>query len=208
MMKTNRSGKETRKRISPQCAQCESKECRDGKDCFSQDGNHRQLYQDSHIAELHRAASEVEARHYGKETRLGEVILLAKELKCQRIGLAFCIGLSEEAKIIAEILSKHFKVVSVCCKVCGIDKKDFGLSQISSKDEEVMCNPAGQAQLLNEEKTQLNVLCGLCVGHDAIFAKVSDAPVTTLIAKDRVLAHNPAGAVYSRYIRKRFNESI
>ena len=208
MMKTNRSGKGKRKRMSPQCAQCESKECRDGKDCFSQDGNHRQLYQDSHIAELHRAASEVEGRHYGKETRLGEVVLLAKELRCQRIGLAFCIGLSEEAKIIAEILSTHFKVVSVCCKVCGIDKKDFGLSQISSKDGEVMCNPAGQAQLLNEEKTQLNVLCGLCVGHDAIFARVSDAPVTTLIAKDRVLAHNPAGAVYSRYIRKRFNESI
>jgi len=196
------------KTISPRCAQCESKECRDGRDCFSKDGNHRQLYQDSDIAELHRAASAIEARFYKKETRLGEVILLAKQLQYQRIGLAFCIGLSEEAKIIDEILSKHFEVVSVCCKVCGIDKKDFDLPQISSKGREVMCNPAGQAQLLNEEKTQLNVLCGLCVGHDAIFAKVSDAPVTTLIAKDRVLAHNPAGAIYSRYIRKHFNENI
>ena len=65
-----------------------------------------------------------------------------------------------------------------------------------------MCNPAGQAQLLNEAKTQLNALCGLCVGHDAIFAKISEAPVTTLIAKDRVLAHNPVGAIYSAYIRK------
>jgi uncharacterized metal-binding protein len=196
------------KSISPQCAQCESKECRDGKDCFSQGSNHRQLYQNSDIAELHRAASTVEARYYGKETRLGEVILLAKQLGYQRIGLAFCIGLSEEAKIISEILSKHFKVVSVCCKVCGINKKDFDLQQISLEDNEVMCNPAGQAKLLNDSKTQLNVLCGLCVGHDAIFAKVSDAPVTTLIAKDRVLAHNPAGAVYSRYIRKHFNENI
>ena len=190
------------KSISPQCAQCESKECRNGKDCFSQDGNHRRLYQDSHIAELHRAASAIEARYYRKETRLGEVILLCKQLQYKRIGLAFCIGLSEEAKIIDEILSKHFEVVPVCCKVCGIDKKDFDLQQISSEDYEVMCNPAGQAQLLNDAGTQLNVLCGLCVGHDAIFAKVSDAPVTTLIAKDRVLAHNPAGAIYSRYIRK------
>ena len=71
-----------------------------------------------------------------------------------------------------------------------------------------MCNPAEQAQLLNEAETQLNVICGLCVGHDAIFAKLSDAPVTTLIAKDRVLAHNPAAAIYCQYIRKRFNESI
>lgn len=192
--------------MSPQCAQCESKECRVGKDCFSQAGNHKQLYQDSHIEKLHKAASAVEARHYGKETRLGELILLGKELGYQRIGLAFCIGLSEEAKIIDEILSRHFKVVSVCCKACGIDKKEFDLPQISSKGQEVMCNPAGQAQLLNEERTQLNVLCGLCVGHDAIFAKVSDAPVITLIAKDRLLAHNPVGAVYCQYVRKQFEQ--
>jgi len=194
--------------ISPRCGRCESKECRDGKDCFSQAGNHKQLYQNSQIAELHRVASTIEARYYSKETRLGEVILFAKELGCQKIGLAFCIGLSEEAKIIDEILSKHFEVVSVCCKVCGIDKKEFDLQQISSENAEVMCNPAGQAQLLNEAETQLNVLCGLCVGHDAIFAKASEAPVTTLIAKDRVLAHNPAAAIYSQYIRKRFNENI
>jgi len=196
------------KSVSPRCAQCESKECRDGKDCFSKIGNHKQLYQDSDIAEMHRAASAIEARYYGKETRLGEVILLGKQLQYKKIGLAFCIGLSEEAKVIDEILSKHFEVVSVCCKICGIDKKDFDLQQISSEDYEVMCNPAGQAQMLNEAETQLNIICGLCVGHDVIFAKVSDAPVTTLIAKDRVLAHNPAGAIYSRYIRKHFNESV
>jgi uncharacterized metal-binding protein len=193
--------------MPPRCAQCQSKECRDGKDCFSQAGNQKQLYQNDRIAELHRAASTIEARYYGKETRLGEIILFGKELGCQRIGLAFCIGLAEEAKVIDEVLSKHFEVVSVCCKACGIDKKDFDLPQISSENKEVMCNPAGQAQLLNDQKTQLNVLCGLCVGHDAIFAKLSHAPVTTLIAKDRVLAHNPAGAIYSRYVRKHFNQT-
>jgi len=187
--------------ILPRCAQCESKKCRDGKDCFSQSFNHKQLYQDTYIAQLHRAASAIEGRYYGKETRLSEIMLFAKELGYKKIGLAFCIGLSEEAKVIDEILSKHFEVVSVCCKICGIDKKNFGLPQISSEGYEVMCNPAGQAQLLNEAETQLNVLCGLCVGHDAIFSKVSEAPVTTLIAKDRMLAHNPAGAIYSSYIR-------
>ena len=193
--------------ILPRCGQCKSKECRDGKDCFSQAGNHKQLYRDSQVVKLHKAASAIEGRYYGKETRLGETILFAKELGCQKVGLAFCIGLSEEAKIIEEILSKHFEVLSVCCKVCGIDKNDFGLVQISSENPEVMCNPAGQAQLLNDAKTELNVICGLCVGHDAIFAKVSEAPVTTLIAKDRVLAHNPAAAIYCQYIRKQFNEN-
>jgi len=195
-------GKDT----SPRCGRCESKECRNGKDCFSQTDNHQKLYQDVQIAKLHKAASAIESQYYCKETRLGEIILLVKELGYKKIGLAFCIGLSDEAKVIEEILSRHFEVVSVCCKVCGIDKKDFELQQISSEGREVMCNPAGQAQLLNEAETQLNVICGLCVGHDAIFAKVSDAPVTTLIAKDRVLAHNPAAAIYCQYVRKRFNE--
>ncbi len=192
------------KTISPQCARCESKECRDGKDCFAKDSSHKQLYQDYQIAELHRAASAIEASYYGKETRLGEIILFAKELQYKKLGLAFCIGLSDEAKTIEHILSKHFEVASICCKVCGIDKKDFKLQQITSQARETMCNPAGQAQLLNEAGTQLNIVCGLCVGHDAIFAKISKAPVTTLIAKDRVLAHNPAGAIYCNYIRKQF----
>ena len=192
------------KNVAPQCGRCESKECRNGKDCFSQTPRHRPLYYNE-VAKLHQAASAVEAKHYCKETRLGEIILLASELGYQRIGLAFCIGLSEEARIIENILSKHFEVVSVSCKVSGIDKKDFGLQRISPESPEIMCNPVGQAQLLNETETQLNIICGLCIGHDAIFAQLSEAPVTTLIAKDRVLAHNPASAIYCQYIRKQFD---
>ena len=195
-----------KKSMPPQCGRCESKECRDGKDCFSQTPRHRQLYYND-VAKLHKAASAVEANHYCKETRLGEIILLASELGYQRIGLAFCIGLNQEVRIIEDILSKHFEVVSVCCKVSGIDKKDFGLQRISPENPEVMCNPAGQAQLLNEAETQFNIICGLCVGHDAIFAQLSEAPVTTLIAKDRVLAHNPASAIYCQYIRRQFDET-
>ncbi len=191
----------------PTCARCKTKECRQGKDCFAKADNHKQLYTNT-MAKLHRAGSTIEAKYYCEKTRLGETSLFAKELGCRKIGFAFCIGLSDEAKIIDEILSKHFKVISVCCKVCGLTKTDFGLERISLNEREVMCNPAGQAQLLNNAKTELNVICGLCVGHDAIFAKTSAAPVTTLIAKDRVLAHNPAAATYCQYIRKGFNKDI
>lgn len=61
---------------------------------------------------------------------------------------------------------------------------------------EPMCNPIAQAMLLNQQHTQFNIALGLCVGHDSMFYKYSDALVTTLIAKDRVLAHNPAAALY------------
>jgi uncharacterized metal-binding protein len=191
----------------PLCGRCENKECRNGKDCFSLAEDHRQIYQDKPTAELHKAASAIEGRYYGKETRLSEIILFAKELEYKKLGLAFCVGLSEEAKVIEQILSKHFEVASVCCKVCGIDKNDFGLTQISPEKNEVMCNPAGQAQMLNNAETQLNIICGLCVGHDAVFTRLSDAPVTTLIAKDRVLAHNPAAAIYCQYIRRHFGKN-
>ena len=53
-----------------------------------------------------------------------------------------------------------------------------------------------QAEVLNQAETDFNVVIGLCVGHDSLFYKYSKALVTTLVAKDRVLAQNPVGALY------------
>jgi len=195
--------KREQKRPAIRCALCTDKVCRDGKDCFAIAAVSGKFYMDEETGRVHRAASAIEARHYCEATRLSETRLFARELGCRRLGLAFCIGLEEEARYISDFLSREFEVVSVCCKTGGIAKSDRELEQIYPERKlEVMCNPAGQAQLMNDAGTDLNILCGLCVGHDAVFAKVSHAPVTTLIAKDRVLAHNPAGSVYSRYLRR------
>ena len=66
-----------------------------------------------------------------------------------------------------------------------------------------MCNNIAQAKILNRVKTDLNVLMGLCLGHDALFLKHSKAPVTVLAVKDRVLAHNPLGAIYADHYYER-----
>ena len=109
-------------------------------------------------------------------------------------------GLAEEARILHKILSRDFEVHSVCCKVCGIDKSKFELDRLHPEREiDAMCNPVGQALVLNQDETELNIILGLCIGHDILFIKYSKAPVTTFAVKDRVLAHNPLGAIYSNY---------
>jgi uncharacterized metal-binding protein len=152
------------------------------------------------------AAGRVEAGMYGEACRLEELIAFAQRMKWRRLGIAFCIGLSEEAERLAGILEKHFSVVSVCCKVCGMTRGDLGEVKKAKGMSKATCNPLGQALLLNEERTDLNLIVGLCVGHDILFTQHSDAPVTTFIVKDRVTAHNPAGILYSRYGRRRFED--
>ena len=68
----------------------------------------------------------------------------------------------------------------------------------------VMCNPIAQAEILNREGTDFNIAVGLCVGHDSLLFKYAKSLTTVLIAKDRVLGHNPAAALYtsSSYYRK------
>ncbi len=185
------------------CAQCETRECEQGKDCtggLALD-TARQAYEGDSL-ELLRASAKVEAEHYLAATRLEEIAILAKKLGAKRVGLAFCIGLAEEAKVVSRYLSKYFEVHSACCKVGGVSKDEFGLQHLHGDARESTCNPAGQAAVLERAGTDLNVVLGLCVGHDAQFYRSSAAPAVTLAAKDRVLAHNPLGAIYSRYHRE------
>ena len=111
----------------------------------------------------------------------------------KKIGLAFCTGLSKEAQVFTRIMMKHgFEVEALICKLGSVDKEVIGVCNSTSP----MCNPIAQAEFLNKEKTDFNIVLGLCVGHDTLFFKHSDAPVTVLAVKDRVLAHNPLGAIY------------
>jgi uncharacterized metal-binding protein len=150
-----------------------------------------------------QVATDVEAEFYMKKTRLEELMIFADRMGYRHIGIAFCIGFSEEAKILSDILSRKFEVSSVCCKVCGIDKKDYNGKYVRDSDFEASCNPIAQAEILNSDETHLNVILGLCIGHDILFTEISKAPVTTLVVKDRVLGHNPIAALYSRYYRNR-----
>lgn len=169
----------------------------------------REEYQKEKIKEFARLASiqEFECYEhtpYGIRTtlpRIEELIRFAKKCGYKRLGLAFCNGLNREARLLAQILeNKGFEVISVRCKVGGVPKEEIGIrpeQKIRGHDNwESMCNPIAQAMILNKEEVDLAVLLGLCIGHDTLFLKYCQVPVTVLAVKDRVTGHNPLAALY------------
>lgn len=153
------------------------------------------------------ASAEVEYEGYCKWTRVQEIMEFARKIGAKRIGIANCIGLINEARIFAKILRANgFEPLSVICKVAGQRKTSVGIPAECESIGAAMCNPILQARLLNEAHTDLNVVIGLCVGHDSPFYKYSDAYTTTLVTKDRVTGNNPAAALYTAnsYYHKKF----
>lgn len=155
-----------------------------------------------------RASAKIEGNFYCQKTRVEETILFIKEIGAKTVGIATCAGLIEEAKTFSKLLRENgIEPIGILCKVGSRDKTEMGLpdgDKIHPGRFEPMCNPVMQARVLNRAGTDLNIVLGLCVGHDALFNKYSKAPVTTLIAKDRVLAHNPAAALYCQYYQNKF----
>lgn len=150
-------------------------------------------YDEEENYKIAKASAEVVMDDYGAKTRVMEIIDFCKAMGYKKIGLAFCVGLSNEANIFINILTKHgLNVESVICKLGSVNREKIGIDNCDVP----MCNPIAQAEFLNNEETELNIVLGLCVGHDTLFFKYSNAPATVLAVKDRVLAHNPLGALY------------
>lgn len=133
--------------------------------------------------------------------RIMETIEFAHRMNYKRLGFVFCIGFTKEAEVVEKLLSaEEFEVVSAMCKLGREPKETLGVrddQKIRIGCFESMCNPIAQAFVMNSAKTEFNIVMGLCVGHDSLFLKYSDAPCTVLAAKDRLLGHNPLAAIYT-----------
>lgn len=144
------------------------------------------------------ASAEVEHEGYCRLTRVEEIIEFARKMEVKKIGIATCVGLIRESRTLAKILRAHgFEVYGVGCKAGAVPKTEIGIPKECMEVGTNMCNPILQAKLLNAAKTDLNVVVGLCVGHDSLFYKYSEAITTTAVTKDRVLGHNPVSALYT-----------
>lgn len=173
---------------------CPSKVDEDGVDAAWE------RYQDPEIRRIAQVSALVESEGYCKWTRVEEICAFAKKMGFTRIGIATCISFVDLARTLSGILESHgFEVASAACKNGGVAKEDLGLTdaqKIRPGTYEAMCNPISQAELLNRAGCEFNIVLGLCVGHDSLFFRHSQGLATTLVAKDRVLAHNPVGALH------------
>ena len=164
-------------------------------------------YEEGRNKEIMIASAEVEYEGYCQWTRVQEIMEFARKIGARKIGIANCIGLINEARIFAKILRANgFEPYAVICKVAGQAKSSMGIPPQCEEIGPAMCNPILQARLLNQAGTDLNVVIGLCVGHDSLFYRYSEAYVTTLVTKDRVTGNNPAAALYTSgsYYKKKF----
>jgi uncharacterized metal-binding protein len=160
----------------------------------------RAEYRQDETHRVSREAALVESEGYCRWTRVEEIVQFAKKMGFRKLGIANCISFVDHAHVLSGILESHgFEVVSVACKTGNIPKEEIGLAdaqKIRPGQFEPLCNPVAQAELLNEHGCELNVVLGLCVGHDSLFFRHAKGLTTVLVAKDRVLGHNPVAALH------------
>ena len=204
------------------CAECQNQECQTrnkeslnpacpmlDKEIFEEI---KQAYHTEEIQSFYANSLKSMRGSFGRWTRIKEIMEFCKYNGFTKIGLAYCSGMLREGRLANEILRQNgFIVVAAGCKVGGFAPDELCESyeaptaaqippntpkQDIPRKNRAICDPIGQAIMLNKEKTEFNILVGLCVGHDSRFLKYSDAPCSVLVAKDRLLNNNPVAALY------------
>jgi uncharacterized metal-binding protein len=159
-------------------------------------------YNSPEAKRIYRAAAAVGQDNNGMNPRITEAVLLAKEMGVKKVGFAACTAMVWELSQLVKLFKKEgFEVVTAGCQIGRVSPEHRGAPELKGCVR-AWCNPIAQAGILNVEKTGLNFIVGLCMGHDILFVQHSKAPASTLIVKDRVTGNNPAAALYGWHRRK------
>ncbi len=190
------------------CSHCTKKICETGEiekapsNCPCKDAELREeslaKYNAGDNKEIARQAGRTEFEGYCKRTRVEEIMDFAEHMGYKKLGIAHCVGFSKEAALAANVFkSNGFHIDTICCKCSQITKEEMDMSQWKlDPGYEAICNPIGQAAALEKAGCQLAIVMGLCVGHDTLFMRHCNLPITYLVVKDRVTGHNPVAALY------------
>ena len=78
----------------------------------------RSLYEDEENRRVSIISAQIENEFYLRYTRVEETVEFAKRMGYKKIGIATCVGLIEESRILARILRKNgFEVYGAVCKI-------------------------------------------------------------------------------------------
>jgi uncharacterized metal-binding protein len=179
------------------CTQCTPKICRSSSSCgaerFERDQMKTSYGEERNQQIVHSAAALVDDGRAGNLSRLQEIIEFVKLMHYEKIGLAYCYGMEQDAKILRNIFRQEgLRLITVSCTVGGVPERDV---HSSSDNLHVSCNPIGQAQQLNEEGAEFVILMGICLGHDILLQRNLAADFTTFVVKDRVHHNSPLDAL-------------
>jgi uncharacterized metal-binding protein len=172
--------------MSTECAKCKSFVCRVGRadaipECCPMNRDFpefRRLYSTPDRQRLAHQSALVEALGYCRWTRLREISEFATRMEYERVGIGYCPDMAREAVLAATYFRDQILDVRLPPQKLG-------------------CDPLGQARMFAQEGTQLNIIAGMCVPHEAIFIRTAQAPVTSLVARDERFSHNPAASLYT-----------
>ena len=172
--------------MSVECAHCGVYACRAGRLDATPD-NCPMLGDFPAFSELYAAdearlmayeSTRIEAEGYCRWTRTREIVEFARRMGYERLGIAHCVDMAREARLVAGFLSRH-SIEAIL------------------PPETFDCDPEDQATFFADRNTDLNVVAGMHVAHEALFLDASHAPVTCLVARDPRLRHNPVACLYT-----------
>ena len=176
------------------CTKCNSKICRKGEQCSIVNFDTKEVIEAYHKEQaiVQAAAQLVDHGKAGTLSRLQETVEFSKLMKYKTIGLAYCYGMENDARMVSNYFRANgFYVEAASCTVGGIPQNDVNLA---SNICNVSCNPIGQARQLNNKNPDLVITMGLCLGHDILFNREIKSDTTALVVKDRVHQHQPSRA--------------
>src|SRR5665811_77119 len=121
------------------CTTCDDKVCRKQQtSCDRESFDKTEVigeYQDISNSEIVKAAAKlVDSGRAGTLSRIQEIIEFAKLMNYQKLGLAYCYGMEQQAKAIESLLTDEwFDVSAVSCSVGGLKQSEVNAASCIHK---------------------------------------------------------------------------
>jgi len=86
----------------------------------------REEYEKLGVGRLAHASALVESEGYMKWTRVEDTMEFARKMNFVKLGVACCVGLAEEGRVLTDILECNgFQVTFVFCKTGGVPRRSW-----------------------------------------------------------------------------------